>query len=208
MGNTFSRTRRWRGGWLRMRPNTATALPIQASNWTAGPRWPSPHFSKARDRLQARWKGDREAYELHSCQLGEMKRLPAAMVCSLMTRRSPQAKPQRLKPRHWEPLVGTSGTRALPGNFKLKIVAQEKDAATCQPEAQSLQPKARSPAPDLLKLYVRPKRSHKHRAAIAVVAGIDNILCAWANVNPAPHVCRVIRLQNLFSSVVQFSVAD
>ena len=59
----------------------------------------------------------------------------------------------------------------------------------------------------LLELHVRPEGGHDYRPAIAVVAGINDVLNAGSQIDSAPDVCRVIRFEDVLPPVVQPSVA-
>ncbi len=52
------------------------------------------------------------------------------------------------------------------------------------------------------------KCRNQHRAAIAVVAGIDDVLEAGREVDPAPRVHGVIGFQDIFAAVVEAAVAE
>ncbi len=63
---------------------------------------------------------------------------------------------------------------------------------------------ARSP----LELDVGAERRHEHRAAVAVVAGVDDVLQAGREINAAPHVHGVVRLHDIFAAVIESAVAE
>ena len=52
------------------------------------------------------------------------------------------------------------------------------------------------------------ERGHQHRAAVAIVAGIDDVLQAGREVDAAPDVDGVISLQNIFAAVVELAIAE
>src|SRR5579871_655527 len=60
----------------------------------------------------------------------------------------------------------------------------------------------------LLELHVRAKGRHRHRTAVAVIAGIVDVLHARRQVNPAPHMRRVVRLEYGFAPVIQPAIAE
>ena len=62
--------------------------------------------------------------------------------------------------------------------------------------------------PGHLKLDVGAERGDEDGAAVAVVAGIVDVLHAGREVNAAPDVGGVVGLQNIFAAVVQVSVAE
>ncbi len=49
---------------------------------------------------------------------------------------------------------------------------------------------------------------HQHRSAIAVVAGIVDVLQIQAGENPAPHVSVVVGLCNIFSPIIERAIAQ
>src|SRR5215472_14461117 len=55
---------------------------------------------------------------------------------------------------------------------------------------------------------MRPERRYHHRSAIAVVSRIVDVLQAGRKVDSSPHVHRVKRLENIFASVGEMSVAE
>ena len=52
------------------------------------------------------------------------------------------------------------------------------------------------------------ERRHNHRPAIAVVSGIVDVLHARSQVNAAPHVDRVVGLDDVLPAVVQLAIAE
>ena len=55
---------------------------------------------------------------------------------------------------------------------------------------------------------MRPERRNYGRPAIPVISRIIDMLHAWRNVNPAPDVRGVIRLENIFAPVIQIPIAQ
>ena len=63
-----------------------------------------------------------------------------------------------------------------------------------------------SPA-DFSEFQVKSESGGQHRAAVAIVAGMVDVLEIQAGENPAPQVRVVIALDNIFSTVIQCAVA-
>src|SRR5580698_3757445 len=59
-----------------------------------------------------------------------------------------------------------------------------------------------------LEFDVCAERRYDHRAAIAVIAGIVDMLHAGSNVYTAPNVCRVVSLENILAAVIQLAIAQ
>jgi len=59
----------------------------------------------------------------------------------------------------------------------------------------------------LPELQVDAERRDEDRPAVTVVTRIIDMLHAWRDVNAAPHVQRVVALDDVFTAVVQSSVA-
>ena len=59
-----------------------------------------------------------------------------------------------------------------------------------------------------LELDVGAERGHQHRAAVAVVAGVDDMLQAGREIDAAPHMDRVVRLHDIFAAVIESAVAE
>src|SRR5208283_5840347 len=57
--------------------------------------------------------------------------------------------------------------------------------------------------PRLLELNVCPERRHHYRPAVAVVAGIVDVLRPRSKIDSAPHVQRVIGFHDILPPVVQ-----
>src|SRR5690349_20037613 len=55
---------------------------------------------------------------------------------------------------------------------------------------------------------MKPQRWHDYRSAVAVVARIVDVLHAKRRINPAPHVQRVIGLDNILAPVLETAVAQ
>src|SRR5713226_5902277 len=53
-----------------------------------------------------------------------------------------------------------------------------------------------------------PQSWHHHRPPVAVVTGIDDVLCSGSEIDSAPDVCRVIRFDDVLPPVVQLSIAQ
>ena len=58
-----------------------------------------------------------------------------------------------------------------------------------------------------LELHVCSEGGHQNRSSVTVVAWVVDMLHARCNVDTAPHVQRVIALDDVFTTVVQSSVA-
>jgi hypothetical protein len=56
------------------------------------------------------------------------------------------------------------------------------------------------------KLHVHTKRRHQYRTAVTVVAGMIDVLKSKRRVNPPPHMDGVIRLDDIFASVMKAAV--
>ncbi len=55
---------------------------------------------------------------------------------------------------------------------------------------------------------MKPEGGHKHRTAVTIVSGINDVLQAWSDVDAAPDMRGVIGLHDVFASVVQPTVAE
>src|SRR5438128_3691482 len=55
---------------------------------------------------------------------------------------------------------------------------------------------------------MRPHPRHQHRPPIAVVSGMVNVLQAGGEIQSAPHLCRIVTLDNIFAAVPESTVAD
>ena len=72
------------------------------------------------------------------------------------------------------------------------------------PNRGASRPSPRQP----LELHVEAESWDQHRAAVAIVAGIVNVLQVWAREDSPPHVRVVVGLENGFPAVIQGSVAE
>src|SRR6476660_2312631 len=59
-----------------------------------------------------------------------------------------------------------------------------------------------------LKLEVESQRRHNHRAAIAVVAGVVDILETRGRINAAPNVQGVVHLYDIFAAIVETAITQ
>jgi hypothetical protein len=57
-------------------------------------------------------------------------------------------------------------------------------------------------------LYVCPQAGDNYRAAVAVVAGIDDVLHSRREIDSAPDMRRIVGLENVFAAVVQMAIAE
>lgn len=53
-----------------------------------------------------------------------------------------------------------------------------------------------------------PQARHHHRASVAVVTGIDDVLYSGSDIDSAPNMCCVIRFDDVLPPVVQLSIAQ
>ena len=59
-----------------------------------------------------------------------------------------------------------------------------------------------------LELDVGAERGDEDGAAVAVVAGVDDVLQAGREIDAAPDVDGVVGLQNIFAAVVELAIAE
>src|SRR5260370_693868 len=60
----------------------------------------------------------------------------------------------------------------------------------------------------VLELDMRAQCRNQHRAAVAVVAGVRDVLHTGSEVNAAPGVDCVVRLDDILAAIVQFAIAE
>jgi len=69
-------------------------------------------------------------------------------------------------------------------------------------------PQAEACATNLSKLDMQAEGWREDRAAVAIVAGVVDVLRIERGEDAAPHVQRVIGFENVFAAIVQVAVAQ